>query len=440
MGQIYPLSVEADATTTVPLVARFETSRHSMSNSRAGSLIERATHEWREWFASVPQFECSDSYLTNAYWYRWYGLRLNAIEPQTSFMWPVAKHPAVCEGIAYFRNLISYSAHAHMRDLRWMHDPAFARGSLRNFLDNQKADGSFPGNLYATFRHDADMYHADWGRALLAVDELHPDAAFRAEAYAPLVRHARFYLDLRDREGSHLFDVTNQWETGQEYMHRYTVVDPNADGGGEMNPRLKGVDVTLYAYGLFVALAEIARELGNDAEADEWAAHATATEQAILTVMWDAEAGMFSDVNAGNDGAHGRPRRRLLLPVHLARPRFRRLPAGIARTPDEPKRVLDALPRSRRIRRRPALFRRTLLERRAQELPVEWARLANDEQPRPRSPRRHRADPRTRFGTRRRAHAQAIRAHDDRGRRPDPPEHLRTLPPVQGDGLILPGH
>ncbi len=262
------------------------------------SPVTLAESEWREWFAGVPQFACSDPYLTNAYWYRWYGLRLNAIEPGADGPW-LAKYPAVTEGISYFRNLISYSAHVHMRDLRWMHDPAFARGSLRNFLDNQKADGSFPGHMFATYRDDSGiMYHADWGRALLAVDELHPDAAFRAEAYAPLVRHARFYLDLRDREKSHLFDVVNHWETGQEYMHRYTAVDQTADSGDEMNPRLKGVDVTLYAYGLFVALAEIAREQGNTIEADEWAAHATATEQAILTIMWDADAGMFSDVNA----------------------------------------------------------------------------------------------------------------------------------------------
>lgn len=297
IAQLRRLSVGQNATKTLPLVATLQLDGHSLFHPSAASSVEEGSREWREWFAGVPQFECSDPFLTNAYWYRWYGLRLNTIEPPSN-IWLVPKHPAVCEGISYFRNLISYSAHAHMRDLRWMHDPAFARGSLRNFLDNQKADGSFPGNLYATFRHDADMYHADWGRALLAVDELHPDAAFRAEAYAPLVRHARFYLDRRDREGSHLFDVVNHWETGQEYMHRYTAVDQTADSGDEMNPRLKGVDVTLYAYGLFVALAQIAREQGNADEADEWAAHATATEQAILTVMWDAEAGMFSDVNA----------------------------------------------------------------------------------------------------------------------------------------------
>lgn len=259
--------------------------------------VVQAEAEWRAWFAGVPQFECSDSYLTTAYWYRWYGLRLNAIEPPADSLWN-AKYPAVCEGIAYFRDLITYSAHVQMRDLRWMHDPAFARGSLRNFLANQNAEGIFPAHLYATFADFDIMYHADWGRALLAVHALHPDDGFLAEVYEPLCRYARYFLTERDREGSHLFDVVNQWETGQEYMHRYTAVDPNADAGGELSPRLKGVDATLYLYNLFVALAKVAATLDKEGEANAWAAHATATEQAILTTMWDAEASMFSDVNA----------------------------------------------------------------------------------------------------------------------------------------------
>ena len=302
IGGTFDATVRANATLVVTVTCAFEANperelHHLSPFFRSGTAGDIATAEWRAWFAGVPQFECSDALLTRAYWYRWYGLRLNAIEPPAEGPWTY-RHPAVCEGIAYFRNLISYSAHAHMRDLRWMHDPTFAHGSLRNFLDNQKADGSFPGNLYATFRHDSDMYHADWGRALLATDELHPDPAFLTAAYAPLTRHARFYLDARDSAGSHLFDVVNQWETGQEYMHRYTAVDKHADGGGELQPHLKGVDATLYAYHLFVALHEIATQMGREDEAREWAAHATATEQAMLTVMWDAKAGMFSDVNA----------------------------------------------------------------------------------------------------------------------------------------------
>ncbi len=256
-----------------------------------------ATQEWRDWFDSVPYFECSDPYLTHAYWYRWYGLRLNAIEPPADGPWEY-KHPAVCEGIEYFRDLISYSAQVHMRELRWMHDPRFAQGSLRNFLDHQKPDGNFPGNIYATFVHNDDMYHADWGRSLLDLHTIHPDGAFIEAAYAPLCRYARFFLDTRDPGDTHLFDVINQWETGQEFMHRYTAVDPDADGGNELNPHLKGVDATLYLHNLFRALAEIAGALEKPDEAAEWEAHADATERAMLEYMWDADAGMFSDVNA----------------------------------------------------------------------------------------------------------------------------------------------
>ena len=47
-----------------------------------------------------------------------------------------------------------------------------------------------------------------------------------------------------------MFDVVDQYETGQEYMSRYQAVDPGADAyGWENRIRLKGIDVTVYAIG-----------------------------------------------------------------------------------------------------------------------------------------------------------------------------------------------
>src|SRR5207237_7750300 len=54
-----------------------------------------AERRGRECFASVPGFRCSDRYLDRRWWYRWYGLRLNAIAGGTG-NYP---HPTVCEGI-----------------------------------------------------------------------------------------------------------------------------------------------------------------------------------------------------------------------------------------------------------------------------------------------------------------------------------------------------
>jgi hypothetical protein len=100
-----------------------------------------------------------------------------------------------------------------------------------------------------------------------------------------------------------MITVVNHYETGQEYMSRYLAVDAAADVN-EWEPRLslKGVDVTVYYHQLLRALAVLARRLGDDAAATGWSEAAGRTGEALLQEMWDADAGIFSDV----DGATGR--------------------------------------------------------------------------------------------------------------------------------------
>ncbi|HSD32521.1 MAG TPA: trehalase family glycosidase [Gemmatimonadales bacterium] len=254
----------------------------------------RGAGDWRRFFAGVPQFHCSDPYLDHQWWYRWYGLRLHGIAPGAA---PSYRHPTVCEGIHYFHTPISYSAQCHLRELRWLRDPAWGRGVLRTFLDHQRPDGSLPGRIPADHVEGPDFYHADWGGAVLALDAVHPEASFRREAYAGLARYADWLRRTRDRDESGMVDVVDQQETGQEYTSRYVAVDPTADRDEWANRiRLKGIDATVYAYRLFRALAYLAAEI-EPAAADRWHTAADRTRQAVRGVMWDPELEMFSDVD-----------------------------------------------------------------------------------------------------------------------------------------------
>src|SRR5256886_4345165 len=105
-----------------------------------------------------------------------------------------------------------------MRELRWLADPAWARGVLRTFLAHQNPDGSLPGRVYVDHQRGTDFYHADWGGALDALQAVHPDPAFEAEVYPGLVRYAAWLLRTRDADHTGMIDVVNQFETGQEYM------------------------------------------------------------------------------------------------------------------------------------------------------------------------------------------------------------------------------
>jgi mannosylglycerate hydrolase MGH1-like protein len=261
---------------------------------RSPDLARSSADDWRRFFAAVPQFRCSDPFLDRHWWYRWYGLRLNAIAAGAA---PNYRHRTVCEGIDYFHTPISYSAQCHMRELRWHPDPGWGRGVLRTFLDHQRPDGALPGRVPADHVEGPDFYHADWGGGLLALDAVHPDAALRADAYAGLTRYADWLRLTRDREGSGLVDVVDQQETGQEYTSRYQAVDNAADQDEWANRiRLKGVDATVYAYRLYRALAYLAAESEPGAAA-RWGETADLTMQAVRQAMWSPELELFSDVN-----------------------------------------------------------------------------------------------------------------------------------------------
>ena len=257
-------------------------------------LARASRRRWREFFASVPQFTCSDPYLERYYWYRWYGLFLNSIQGDIgNYRWPTA-----CEGIGFFHMPITYSAQCHVRELRWLRDPEHARGVLRTIFAHQKPNGALHGRVYANHLQGTDFYHANWGDTFEALDTLRPDEAFGRELYPALGRHAEWLVSTRDPDATGMFDVVDQYETGQEYMSRYQAVDPQADAyGWENRIRLKGIDVTVYAYGLFRALERLAPVVGAAGEERHWAGYAARTARAVRERMWSRARGMFSDVD-----------------------------------------------------------------------------------------------------------------------------------------------
>ncbi len=262
-------------------------------------LPRHSADAWSRAIEAYPRLSSSDPYLARYFDYRIYGLHLNRIAGGGGRI----PHPAVAEGIEYFHLPITYSAQCHMMETRWSADPAVARGSLLNFLAAQRPDGSLPGRLYVNHETGEDFYHANWADAAFAVDAIHPDRAFLEAAYAGLARYADWMRRERDPESSGMVTVVNHYETGQEYMSRYLAVDPSSDvTEWEPRLRLKGVDVTVYAYQLLRGLEAMAARLGRNDDVDTWSARATRVGRAIREEMWDEEAGIFSDV----DGATGR--------------------------------------------------------------------------------------------------------------------------------------
>ncbi len=250
---------------------------------------------WQEMFDLAPRFSCSDPYVERYYWYRWYGLWLNAIAPGVGMY----RYPATCEGIGAFHQPIAYSGPCHVRELRWLSDPELARGVLRTMFSHQRADGALHGRIYLNHLSGTDFYHANWGDAFVALDAVAPDDAFAAQLYPQLARYAEWLLTTRDREASGMIDVIDQFETGQEFMSRYLAVDPNADRPGwENRPRLKGIDVTVYTYALVRTLEALAPRLGKPNEAHRWRTVRDRMAHAVRERMWDPATEIFCDVDS----------------------------------------------------------------------------------------------------------------------------------------------
>ena len=259
---------------------------------KASSFAAASRAGWEAYYEDLPVFRCSDPYFERYWAYRWYGLRLNAIAAG----WGNYVAPTVAEGIGYFHQPISYSAPCHMRELRWAKDPEWARGVLRTFVAHQQKDGAFHGRIFANHFEGADFYHADWGGALLALDAVHPHDGFLREVLPALEGYAEWLAAARDKEDSGLIDVVGQYETGQEFMSRYLAADEDADRHGwDSKIRLKGVDVTVYAYRLYQALAVLGARGGIDAA--RWRKRAEICAAAIRAKLWDPEQAGFTDFN-----------------------------------------------------------------------------------------------------------------------------------------------
>jgi len=291
-----PVMLEAGAKVSVTVRAAVATSTDeaiaTLRGARGSDSLTRSQEAWQAYFAQVPSFRCEDPWLEAAYYHRWYGLRLNTISRALGRY----RHPFVAEGIGYFRVPISYSAQCHMLETRWMRDPELAHGSLLNFLDNQREDGSIPNHIYVDHVAPSGIYHADWGARVLDVHQVHPDHDFLQRAYSGLSAYLEYFYRERDPQGSGLYDHVNQWESGQEYMSRYVWVDVEGDQWKEMSRKLKGIDASVYVYRCEQALAEMSVLLGKREEA-AWRERAARTRAAILDHTWRDDLQAFVDVS-----------------------------------------------------------------------------------------------------------------------------------------------
>ena len=254
---------------------------------KQGTLGGLSRRRWQELLGRAPVFRCSDPYLETCYWYRWYGIWLSAVEGGAG----AYAEPALCEGPGVRHAPRAAAVATSARELRWLADPALARGTLRAFLDRQATDGMLPARVPLDPDGASGSEPAPWGEAVLAIDAAAPDDGYLREVYPALKRHAEWLLRERDREQSGLFDSAADPAS----------VDASPRFAGRSAGRpLKAVDATVWAYTLLRALERTAARAGAPADETRWRDLALRTLTAVREKMWDPGEGLFRDVEPGS--------------------------------------------------------------------------------------------------------------------------------------------
>ncbi len=252
---------------------------------RQGTLGGVSRRRWDALLGAAPSFRCSDPYLETCYWYRWSGIWLNSVTTPAG----AYEEQVLCEGIGERHTPRAAAVGTAVRELRWLDDPARARGALRVFLARQSVDGALPARVPLDAAGARGWEPAPWGEALAALDASAPDDAFLAEVYRPLARHAEWLVRERDRDATGMFDAFAD-TAASEGSPRFA--------GRPLGSPLKAVDATAWAYTLFRTLERLAPRASAPEDALRWRVLADRSTRAVREKMWDAGEGLFRDFDA----------------------------------------------------------------------------------------------------------------------------------------------
>lgn len=276
----------------------------------APTLCQHQKEFYSKWFDDAPDFECSDAYMQSCWWYRWYIMRVNLVDPKVGNY----HQPLLYEGRSHrmdktpykstgweFSRLIPLSTPLQIMDGRWHQNREAFRGALRSLKDSADEQGAFCVMATDEITKEYAQYGA-WalyqyvlcdGDMSLA-KELLP--AFMKDVEVVALRH-QSHNDLLQVEETHAL-------TGKEYQPGYWYFGGYPDkvrGTKEGYTPLKRVDRSIYLYLNLMGLSRLCALTGDECQGSQYANRAAILKQQILDKMWDAEDQCFYDLHAITD-------------------------------------------------------------------------------------------------------------------------------------------
>ncbi len=273
-------------------------------------LLDEKCDEYMRWFDDVPEFACSDEFMTKCWYYRFYILRKNLSEPNYGNL----THQTLYEGRAHampktpyqpkgweFSRLIPLSTPLHVTDARWLKNGHTAKEAMRALTGSLDENGAFAVTAVDTIAKEYANYAA-W--ALYQLFLVHEDECFIREVLPAFKQDARSVYE-RMRTGDSLQIERVHALTGKEYQPSYWFftnqcfpqkVRPAQEG---YTP-LKRVDRSIYMYLNHLGLSRLCRAVGDPEEA-YFAGEAAKIKRDVLEKMWDSVSECFYDLHYETD-------------------------------------------------------------------------------------------------------------------------------------------
>ncbi len=244
-------------------------------------LFEASEERWRAWFARVPAVAPE---LKSAYLYAWYLMRAGLITSR----YYVTREAMVPSKVHYV-GLWQWDAFFHALAYRYV-DPQLAHDQFRIFFDHQQQDGMVPDCVFDEglvvrmgYPVDAPVTKppvAGW--ALWRVYETTGDRDFLDEAYEPLARWQRWWLDHCDTDGDGVCQYDHPFSSGLDDSPLWDLGVP-----------VESPDLNTYLCLQAEALGRIADVLGHPEEAAAWYAQADHLYQAMFRHLYDPGSKAF---------------------------------------------------------------------------------------------------------------------------------------------------
>ncbi len=239
----------------------------AIPNSEASAWMERC----------IPLFDCPQHNFEELYYYRWWTLRKHI--KQTPVGYGMTEF-LVNRSYADKYNLIASGVGHHVRESRWLRDDRYMNEALHTWYRGNEGK---PMEKFSKF--SSWVPSQIWERYLVNTDK-----AYVTDLYEDMCAEYRYW------EETHRLPSGLYWQEDVK-----DAMEESISGGRKK--QYARPSINSYMYGNALALAQIARLVGNEADAAKYERKAAEQKQLIETKLWNADHGFFETLRGEESAA-----------------------------------------------------------------------------------------------------------------------------------------